>query len=49
MKGIHGQVPKTDIITLDSVIGPCFIQADPIHANLFWYNHWVGNVMVDKV
>lgn len=43
--GIRGVVPKTDIISLDSIIGPCYIQPDPVNENIFWYNHWIGNVM----
>ncbi|DBA78691.1 TPA: hypothetical protein ACH3X1_008605 [Trebouxia sp. C0004] len=35
--GIRSNVPKTNIIRLDSIIGPCFIQPDPIDSNLYWY------------
>ncbi|DBA98899.1 TPA: hypothetical protein ACH3X1_014648 [Trebouxia sp. C0004] len=46
--GIRSNVPKTDIVRIESIIGPCFIQPDPLDPNLFWYNHWVGNVMNDN-
>ena len=46
--GVRGFVPKTDIVSLDSIIGPCYIQPDPVNQNIHCYNHWVGNVMSDS-
>ena len=45
---IRGNVPKTDIVQSDCVIGPCFIQPDVNDSKLFWNNRWVGNVMNDN-
>lgn len=50
-QSIHGLgiCPRTDIIPLTSIIGPCFLQPDPVKptgrdkTERFFYNHWVGN------
>lgn len=47
LKGIRAQVFQTDIVPLDSIIGPCFIQPDPLDAKVFYYNHWIGNTAND--
>ena len=44
-----GLCPRTDAISLGSIIGPCFLQPDPTNSTAndkdkrFYYNHWVGN------
>ncbi|DBA91818.1 TPA: hypothetical protein ACH3X2_000084 [Trebouxia sp. C0005] len=35
--------PRTDIIQLDAIVGPCYVQQDPRQPNMYYYNHWVGN------
>ncbi|KAL3145524.1 hypothetical protein ABBQ32_003348 [Trebouxia sp. C0010 RCD-2024] len=35
--------PRMDVIGLDQIIGPCYVQQDPVHSAVFYYNHWVGN------
>lgn len=40
---IRGKVPQTDVLQLDAIIGPCFVQQDPINNGIFYFNHWVGN------
>lgn len=49
-QSIHGLgiCPRTDIIPLTSIIGPCFLQPDLAptgrdKTERFYYNHWVGN------
>ena len=39
--------PRKDVIGLDQIIGPCFIQQDPVNPSVYWYNHWVGNTLND--
>ncbi len=34
--------PRMDVIGLDQIIGPCYVQQDPVHSAVFYYNHWVG-------
>jgi hypothetical protein len=34
---IRGKVPQTDILQLDAIIGPCFVQQDPINSGLFYF------------
>ncbi len=41
---LRGQVPQTDILQLDAIIGACFTQQDPINSGLFYFNHWVANI-----
>lgn len=41
--GIPGKVFQTDVVPLISIIGPCFMQQDPVHSSIFYFNHWVGN------
>ena len=45
--GIRGKVFQTDIVPVTSIIGPCFMQPDPIAKNIFYYNHWIGNTAND--
>ncbi|KAL3136038.1 hypothetical protein ABBQ32_007073 [Trebouxia sp. C0010 RCD-2024] len=45
--GIRGKVSQTDIVPVKSIIGPCFMQPDPISDNIFYYNHWIGNTAND--
>jgi len=33
-------------VSLNSIIGPCFIQPDPLDAKVFYYNDWIGNTAV---
>ena len=47
LKGIRAQVFQTDIVSLNSIIGPCFMQPDPLDARVFYYNHWIGNTTND--
>ena len=37
--------PRTDVIKLHQIIGPCYIQQDPVNADLYYYNHWIGNTI----
>ncbi|DBA68341.1 TPA: hypothetical protein ACH3X2_013651 [Trebouxia sp. C0005] len=39
--------PITDVIGLNQIIGPCYIQQDPINSAVYYYNHWVGNTSND--
>ena len=45
--GIRGKVFQTDIVPVKSIVGPCFMQPDPIRDNIFYYNHWIGNTAND--
>ena len=36
---IRGKVPYA--LQLDAIIGPCFVQQDPINSGLFSLNQWV--------
>ena len=47
LKGIRAKVFQTDIVSLNSIIGLCFIQPDPLDAKVFYYNHWIGNTAND--
>ena len=40
---IRGKAPQTDVLQLDAIIGPCFVQQDPINSGLFSLNQWVRN------
>lgn len=35
--------PRTDIIELNQIVGPCYVQQDPVNSAVYYYNHWVGN------
>ncbi len=37
--------PRTDVIKLNQIIGPCYIQQDPVNADFVYYNHWIGNTI----
>ena len=39
--------PRADVITLDQIIGPCYVQQDPRDPAVFYYNHWIGNTTND--
>lgn len=47
--GIAVRVPQTDMVHLDSIMGPCLLQPDPLKPNepldskVFYFNHWAGN------
>jgi len=43
LAGIQAKVFQTDVVTLASITGPCFMQPVPISGNVFYFNHWVGN------
>ena len=44
MSGVRSKVFTTDVIRLDTIIGPAFMQQDPIRSNIFYFNHWIGNI-----
>ncbi|DBA87887.1 TPA: hypothetical protein ACH3X1_004878 [Trebouxia sp. C0004] len=46
LTGIQQKVFHVDVVTLASILGPCFMQPDPINSNIFYYNHWVGNTAI---
>jgi len=35
--------PRMDVIGLNQIIGPCYVQQDPVNSAVYYYNHWVGN------
>lgn len=41
--GIQANVFHTDIVSLESIIGPCYMQPDPINSHIYYNNYWVGN------
>lgn len=45
MQKVRGRpaAPRTDVIQLDQIIGPCYVQQDPKDPSVYYYNHWVGN------
>lgn len=47
LKGVRAKVFRTDIVRVESIIGPAFMQQDPVTRSIFYFNHWVGNVVSD--
>ena len=39
----HAAWSKSDVIK--QIIGPCYIQQDPVNADFIYYNHWIGNTI----
>ena len=37
--------PRTDVIELDQITGPCVIQQDPVDRSVYYFNHWIGNIV----
>ena len=40
--------PRTNVISVHEIIGPCCIQPDPVDPDIFWYNHWVGSTPCEE-
>ena len=36
-----GMVDRTNVVSTKEILGPCYIQADPVNDTYFWYNHWI--------
>lgn len=47
LPGIQGKVLHKCVVSLVCIIGPCFMQPDPINSHIFHSNHWVGNTAND--
>ena len=43
LTGIQHKVFHVDVVTLASILGPCFMQPDPINSKIFYFNHWIGH------
>ncbi len=46
LSGVRGKVFRTDTVRLASVIGPAFMQPDPVKSNIFYFNHWISNIYI---
>ena len=44
VRGIRGQVFRTDIIRMENIIGPAYMQQDPVKKTIYYFNHWIGNI-----
>ena len=40
-----GRNSSADIIELSSILGPCYVQPDPIKLNTFISTRWVGSTL----
>ncbi len=40
-----GRSSSADIIELSSILGPCYVQPDPIKLDTFYFNRWVGSTL----
>ena len=40
-----GRNSSADIIDLSSILGPCYVQPDPIKSDTFYFNRWVGSTL----
>ena len=48
VEGIRAQVFHTDVVRLSSILGPCYIQPDPVDKRVLYCNHWIGNISNDN-
>ena len=44
VRGVRGQVFRTDIIRMENNIGPAYMQQDPVKKTVYYFNHWIGNI-----
>ncbi len=40
-----GRNSSADIVELSSILGPCYVQPDPIKSDTFYFNRWVGSTL----
>ncbi len=40
-----GRKSSAHIIELSSILGPCYVQPDPIKSDTFYFNQWVGSTL----
>ena len=38
-----GRNSCADIVSLSSILGPCYVQLDPIKPDTYYFNRWVGS------
>ncbi|DBA98096.1 TPA: hypothetical protein ACH3X1_014717 [Trebouxia sp. C0004] len=39
------EVGSADIVELSSILGPCYVQPDPIKSDTFYFNRWVDSTL----
>ena len=41
----QGRNSSADNVELSTILGPCYVQPDPIKSNTFYFNPWVGSTL----
>ena len=44
IKGIRVKVFRAHVVRLGSILGPCYVQPDPVDKKTLYCNHWIGNI-----